>query len=83
MTGLGWLCVILSRSRPYDSGTMSGDPQGRTGGRGRPGGKDAPLFAYRHSGARSGRAVRLLARMGYPRARNIGGMAACTERVEY
>ena len=48
-----------------------------------PVGKDAPLFVYCHSGARSRQAVNLLERMGYARAKNIGGMAACTERVEY
>ncbi len=45
-------------------------------------GKDAPLFVYCHSGARSRQAVSLLARMGYANAKNIGGIAAYTGKVE-
>lgn len=45
-------------------------------------GKDTPLFVYCHSGARSRRAVNLLARMGYGNTKNIGGMAAYTGKVE-
>lgn len=41
-----------------------------------------PLFVYCHSGARSGQAVRLLARMGYTNIKNIGGIAAYTGKVE-
>ena len=44
--------------------------------------KDAPLFVYCHSGARSSQAVRLLARMGYTNLKNIGGIAAYTGKVE-
>lgn len=44
--------------------------------------KDAPLFVYCHSGARSSQAVRLLARMGYTNIKNIGGIAAYTGKVE-
>ena len=44
--------------------------------------KDTPLFVYCHSGARSSQAVRLLARMGYANAKNIGGIAAYTGKVE-
>ena len=47
-----------------------------------PVGKDAPLFVYCHSGARSRQAVNLLERMGYARAKNIGGMAAYKGKVE-
>lgn len=47
-----------------------------------PAGRDAPLFVYCYSGARSGQAVRLLARMGYTGAKNIGGMAAYTGKLE-
>ena len=47
-----------------------------------PAGKDTPLFVYCHSGARSAQAVRELARMGYTRAKNIGGIAAWTGKVE-
>ena len=47
-----------------------------------PAGKDAPLFVYCHSGARSGQAVKLLTRMGYANAKNIGGIAAYTGKVE-
>ena len=48
-----------------------------------PANKDTPLFVYCHSGARSGQAVRLLARMGYAHAKNIGGIAAYTGKVEH
>ena len=44
--------------------------------------KDAPLFVYCHSGARSSQAVKLLARMGYTNLKNIGGIAAYTGKVE-
>ena len=44
--------------------------------------KDTPLFVYCHSGARSSQAVRLLARMGYTKIKNIGGIAAYTGKVE-
>ena len=44
--------------------------------------KDAQLFVYCHSGARSRRAVEELRRMGYLHAKNIGGMAAYTGKVE-
>lgn len=47
-----------------------------------PTGKNAPLFIYCHSGARSGQAARLLARMGYTDAKNIGGFAAYKGKVE-
>ena len=46
-----------------------------------PVGKDAALFVYCHSGARSRQAVELLARMGYANAKNIGGIAAYTGKV--
>ena len=45
-------------------------------------GKDAPLFVYCHSGARSRQAVSLLARMGYVNVKNIGGIAAYRGKVE-
>lgn len=47
-----------------------------------PAGKDAALFVYCHSGARSRQAVELLARMGYENVKNIGGIAAYTGKVE-
>lgn len=47
-----------------------------------PAGKDTALFVYCHSGARSRQAVGLLARMGYANAKNIGGIAAYTGKVE-
>lgn len=47
-----------------------------------PAGKDAALFVYCHSGARSGQAVKLLERMGYTNAKNIGGIAAYMGKVE-
>ncbi len=43
---------------------------------------DTPLFVYCHSGARSSQAVRLLTRMGYSNAKNIGGIADYTGKVE-
>lgn len=48
-----------------------------------PAGKDAPLFVYCHSGARSRQAVGLLARMGYASVKNIGGITAYTGKVEH
>ena len=47
-----------------------------------PAGKDAPLFVYCYSGARSGQAIRLLAGMGYTNTKNIGGIAAYRGKVE-
>ena len=47
-----------------------------------PAGKDAPLFVYCYSGARSAQAIRLLARMGYTNTKNIGGIAAYKGKVE-
>ena len=44
--------------------------------------KDTPLFVYCRSGARSGQAVEALKRMGYHNAKNIGGIAAYTGKVE-
>lgn len=37
-------------------------------------GKDVPLFVYCLSGARSGRAVSFLEKLGYSNVRNIGGI---------
>jgi len=48
-----------------------------------PAGKDAPLFVYCYSGARSSQAVRLLAGMGYTNTKNIGGIAAYKGKVEH
>ncbi|MCI9469413.1 MAG: rhodanese-like domain-containing protein [Oscillospiraceae bacterium] len=47
-----------------------------------PADRDTPLFVYCHSGARSSQAVSLLTRMGYTNAKNIGGIAAYTGKVE-
>ena len=47
-----------------------------------PAGKDAPLFVYCYSGARSSQVVRLLAGMGYTNTKNIGGIAAYKGKVE-
>ena len=47
-----------------------------------PADRDTPLFVYCHSGARSSQAVSLLTRMGYANAKNIGGIAAYTGKVE-
>lgn len=44
--------------------------------------KDAPLFVYCRSGARSRQAVGALARMGFTNAKNIGGIAAYHGKVE-
>ena len=53
------------------------------GGKPVPAGKDAPLFVYCHSGARSRQAVSLLERMGYAHVKNIGGMAAYKGEVAF
>lgn len=44
--------------------------------------KDTPVFAYCYSGSRSWQAVRILTRMGYSRAKNIGGITAYTGETE-
>lgn len=44
--------------------------------------KDVPLFVYCQSGARSRQATEELQRMGYMKAKNIGGISAYTGRVE-
>ena len=44
--------------------------------------KDTPVFAYCYSGSRSWQAVRMLTRMGYSRAKNIGGITAYTGETE-
>lgn len=44
--------------------------------------KERELFVYCHSGARSRQAVDMLKRMGYSNARNIGGIAAYSGKVE-
>ncbi|MBQ9989803.1 MAG: rhodanese-like domain-containing protein [Lachnospiraceae bacterium] len=36
--------------------------------------KETPIFAYCHSGARSGQAVSLLKKMGYTKVENLGGI---------
>ena len=46
-----------------------------------PANPDTPLFVYCYSGARSAQAVRLLARMGYANAKNIGGISAYAGKV--
>ena len=43
---------------------------------------DTPLFVYCHSGARSREAVSMLERMGYSKAKNIGGITAYKGEVE-
>ena len=45
-------------------------------------GKDATLFVYCHSGARSARAAAALKRAGYGSVRDIGGIAAWRGPVE-
>lgn len=45
-------------------------------------GPETPLFVYCHSGARSSQAVRILTRMGYTGAKNIGGITAYKDAVE-
>ena len=44
--------------------------------------KDTPVFAYCYSGSRGWQAVRMLTRMGYSRAKNIGGITAYTGETE-
>ena len=44
--------------------------------------KDAPMFVYCHSGARSRQAASMLQHMGYTNVQNIGGIAAYSGKVE-
>ena len=44
--------------------------------------KDAELFVYCYSGARSKQATVVLGQMGYTNVRNIGGIAAYQGKVE-
>ena len=44
--------------------------------------KDAVLYVYCHSGARSRQATALLQHMGYRHVNNIGGIAAYRGKVE-
>ncbi len=44
--------------------------------------RDAPLFVYCLSGARSGQAVRLLRQLGYTRAKSIGGISRYSGETE-
>ena len=44
--------------------------------------KDAELFVYCYSGARSKQATAMLQHMGYTNVRNIGGIAAYHGKVE-
>jgi len=44
--------------------------------------KDAALYVYCHSGARSRQAVSVLQHMGYTNVTNIGGIAAYRGKVE-
>ena len=45
-------------------------------------GKEAPIFVYCRSGARSRMAVQMLRRMGYQHAKNIGGIESYLGRIE-
>lgn len=44
--------------------------------------KKVPLYVYCQSGARSGRAVMELQKMGYENVKNIGGIASYSEKEE-
>ena len=44
--------------------------------------KDAPMFVYCYSGARSRQATAMLQRLGYANVNNIGGIAAYQGKVE-
>jgi len=44
--------------------------------------KDAPMFVYCYSGARSRQATAILQHMGYANVNNIGGIAAYQGKVE-
>ena len=44
--------------------------------------KDAPMFVYCYSGARSRQATAMLQHMGYANVNNIGGIAAYQGKVE-
>lgn len=43
--------------------------------------KEAPVFAYCHSGVRSGQAASMLKRMGYKQVTNIGGIMSYQGKV--
>ena len=45
--------------------------------------KDTALYLYCHSGSRSRQAASLLRQMGYTNAKNIGGIAAYSGKVEF
>lgn len=82
----GGVLLDVRTPQEYQSGHIPGSvnaPLQTLGGRASlPADQDTPLFVYCHSGARSGQAVRLLTRMGYANAKNIGGIAAYTGKVE-
>lgn len=44
--------------------------------------KEAPMFVYCHSGARSRRATGFLQKIGYENVRNIGGIASYSGKLE-
>ena len=81
----GAVLLDVRTSQEYQGGHIPGSinvPLQTLGGDTLPAGRDTPLFVYCHSGARSGQAVRMLTRMGYVNAKNIGGIAAYTGKVE-
>ena len=44
--------------------------------------KNVPMFVYCYSGGRSRQATYMLQHMGYTNVQNIGGIAACSGKVE-
>ena len=82
----GAVLLDVRTSQEYREGHIPGSVnaplQSSSGDGSVPAGKDAPLFVYCHSGARSRQAVSLLARMGYANVKNIGGIAAYRGKVE-
>ncbi|MCI8399425.1 MAG: rhodanese-like domain-containing protein [Oscillibacter sp.] len=80
--------VLLDVRTPqeYREGHIPGSinvPLQSLGAEGRvPAEKNAALFVYCHSGARSRQAVELLGRLGFANVKNIGGIAAYKGRVE-
>ena len=82
----GGVLLDVRTPQEYQSGHIPGSvnaPLQTLGGKDTlPPNRDAPLFVYCYSGARSSQAVRLLTQMGYTNTKNIGGIAAYTGKVE-
>lgn len=82
----GAVLLDVRTSEEYRGGHIPGSVnaplQTLSGDKALPADHDTPLFVYCQSGARSSQAAGLLARMGYTKVKNIGGMAAYKGKVE-